>query len=176
MARLFVAIELPDQVKSELERVQPRPTAGLRIVTPNQMHLTLHFIGEADVDQTIAALTPVKNRQFALQLEGLGRFPPRGRANVLWAGVIENEELNKLYATVGTALGQIGFQPESSPYAPHITLARCAYKVNPNIADDFLERSHELVIPPIAVDGFTLFSSTIEADGPVYHREHWFAI
>lgn len=176
MARLFVAVELPDQVKSELARFQPRPAAGLRLVASSQMHLTLHFIGEADVDQTIAILAPVECPQFELHVEGLGRFPPRGRANTLWAGVAECEGLNQLHAAVGIALGKIGFEPESRPYAPHISLARCGYKVDPNIVNDFLERTHDLAISPIVVEGFALFSSTIEEAGPVYRREQWFPI
>ena len=47
MARLFVALDLPHAVTTKLVAHQPRPCSGIRLIPPSQMHLTLHFIGEA---------------------------------------------------------------------------------------------------------------------------------
>ncbi|MDB5392368.1 MAG: 2-5 ligase [Planctomycetaceae bacterium] len=176
MARLFVAIELPADTIVVLSRIQPRPTPGLRIAKPQQMHLTLHFIGDADIDPIVKALTMVKGRPFELQIERVGRFPPQGRASTLWAGVQANAELLVLHAAIGASLATTGFKPESRPFAPHITLARCSDKVRSNVVDEFLSEHDGFTLPPILITGFALFSSTMNDDGPVYRREGWFPI
>jgi 2'-5' RNA ligase len=175
MPRLFVAVELPSNVKQALARAQPRPTTGLRLVTPEQMHLTLHFIGEAQLDLIAAALTAVKCSPFEIGIEGVGRFPTQGRATTLWAGVTNEIALRRLHASVGEALAVTGYQPESRLFAPHITLARCGHRVPERLVDDFLSQPAELEPTRIPVEGFAVFSSTIIDDAPVYKREQWFA-
>lgn len=171
MPRLFVAIDLPASVTTELVRFLPPPTPGLRLVPSDQMHLTLHFIGEANIEPVAAALATVLVLPFEIQIQHVGRFPPTGRANVLWAGVRESLELLDLHAAVGNALATTGFQPESRTYAPHITLARCGHKVPVDLVNEFLETHQDLSLPPFQVTGFTLYSSTIIDDAPVYRRE-----
>jgi 2'-5' RNA ligase len=175
MPRLFVAVELPREVKEQLVRVQPRPATGLRLVQPDQMHLTLHFIGEAELDLIGAALAAVNCSPFEIEIEGVGRFPTQGRATTLWAGVTNEIALRRLHASVGEALAVTGYQPESRLFAPHITLARCGHRVLERLVDDFLSQPAKLEPTRIPVEGFTLFSSTIIDDAPVYKRERWFA-
>ena len=50
MARLFVAIDFPDEIKTALQQCQPLQQPGLRNTRRNQLHLTLHFLGESSVD------------------------------------------------------------------------------------------------------------------------------
>ena len=64
---------------SELSKVSPiRPRKGVRLVRRDQMHLTLHYIGNAGVGRVSAALQAVEAPAFALAFEGLGRFPSAG--------------------------------------------------------------------------------------------------
>lgn len=174
MPRLFVALDLPETVTQELARIQPPSVSGLRNVKSAQIHLTLHFIGEADIAIVAEALVPVSGRKFELTLNGVGKFPPVGKAKVLWVGVQDNAELLSLYAVIGNALGAVGFPIETRPYAPHITLARCGYKVPDRVVDKFLSQNHDFVLPPIPIEGFTLYSSRNVDDAPVYYRERWF--
>src|SRR5438067_4119547 len=105
MPRLFVAIA----VTQALAAIQPAPTAGVRLVARDQMHLTLHYLGEADRDRMANALREVAVPTFALTLEGIGQFGSTGGAVTLWVGVRESPELLKLHAAVATALGSEGF-------------------------------------------------------------------
>lgn len=174
MPRLFVALDLPESVTKELARIQPPPVSGLRNVKSDQIHLTLHFLGEADIAQVSDALAPVSGRKFELTLNGVGKFPPIGKAKVLWAGIRDNAELLSLHAVIGNALGAAGFPIETRPYAPHLTLARCGHKVPDSVVDKFLSQNHGFVLPPIPIEAFALYSSTNVDDAPVYHRERWF--
>ena len=125
MPKLFVAVDLPADVTAKLALLQPPRTAGVRLVRPGQMHLTLHYLGAASVARTAAALRTVAVPAFALAFEGVGRFPAAGGAVTLWAGVVPSAELLGLHSAVAAALATEGFRPESRPYTPHVSLARC---------------------------------------------------
>ena len=174
MPRLFVALDLPAAVTTKLARIQPPAVSGLRIVKPDQIHLTLHFIGEADVALVVEALSTVSGRHFELDLSGFGKFPPVGKAKVLWVGVRDNAELLSLYAVIGNALGAAGFPIETRPYSPHITLARCGQKFPIDVVDKFLAQNRGLTVPAIPIEGFALYSSTNVDDAPLYRCERWF--
>ena len=174
MPRLFVAIDLPAVVTAKLARNQPPPMAGVRLVEPGQMHLTLYFIGEADIGRMAAALQTVARPAFSLTLERFGRFPPTGKAVTLWAGVRDNAELRELHMAVAVALAVEGCRPEARRYSPHITLARCKPLVPAGVVTGFLAQAAFSLSVPVAA--FGLYSSTLVGDAPVYRRERLFPL
>lgn len=176
MPRLFVAVDLPAAVTAQLARNQPPPTAGMRLVEPGQMHLTLHYIGEADIERMAAALQAVAVPAFSLTLEGVGQFPPAGKAAILWAGVRDNAELLGLHAAVAIALAVEGYRPEARRYSPHITLAKCKPVVPAGVVAKFLTRHAAFSLPGVPVAAFGLYSSTLAGDAPVYRRERSFPL
>src|SRR5688572_9747027 len=126
MLRLFVAVDLPEEVRETLTTMQ-QGLAGARWVSRAQMHLTLHFLGEVSeetAERIHTALASVQADAFMMALRSTGTFPPKGAARVLWAGIEANPALTALHAAAGEALKQTGYQPEDRPYSPHITLAR----------------------------------------------------
>lgn len=175
MARLFVAIELPSEVTEALQRFQPSARRGVRLISLDQMHLTLHFIGEADVEPCAAALATVPCPRFELVLEGTGRFPAARGGSTLWVGVRESSKLHELHQAIARALIPCGFTPETRRYSPHITLARCGPETPNPVIDEFMEAGRNLFISGIPVQGFVLFSSDFTPGrSPVYHRERKF--
>lgn len=176
MPRLFVAIDLPAAVTAKLARQQPLPMDGIRLVEPSQMHLTLHYIGEADIERMALALQAVAVSAFSLTLEGVGRFPSAGNATILWAGVRENVELLGLHAAVAAALAITGYRPETRRYHPHITLARCKPLVPASVTAEFLARPAAFSLSEVPVVEFGLYSSTLFGDAPVYRRERSFPL
>ncbi len=174
MPRLFIAIELPPAITAELARLQPRPAPGLRLSSAEQMHITLHFLGEADVLPIKNALQSVAVPAFSLQLAGLGQFRSRGDNVALWAGVEVSEELLALHAGITAVLADAGTRLQSYRYKPHITLARCKPGMPAALIPAFLAQQFSL--PFIPVTGFGLYSSTLTKDGPLYCREQWFAL
>jgi RNA 2',3'-cyclic 3'-phosphodiesterase len=81
--RLFVAIDLPDEIKRGLQRRQPADVRGIRCTTPDQMHLTLHFLGETELPSTIDALGNVVAEPFSLRMTGVGKFGAANRGVIL---------------------------------------------------------------------------------------------
>lgn len=171
--RLFVAVDLPDDLKTTLLRLQTDiPTA--RWSNRHQMHLTLFFIGETDQIAAVkAALEKVQLAPFDWSLAGVGRFPPGKRQppRILWAGVEAPAALGALHAQVATALASLGFVTDERPFSPHITLARLKTNGPLPAVDAFLDQHRAFRAGPAAVSEFVLFSSELSPQGARYRRE-----
>ena len=132
--RAFLAIELPPQVKDALaslvEEIGRADIPGLRLVRPEGIHLTLKFLGDVPVDQVdsiVAALSQIagEHRPFTLRLGGVGVFPNRSSARVLWVGVEgEITPVLSLQRQIETALAALGFPRERRRFSPHLTVGR----------------------------------------------------
>jgi RNA 2',3'-cyclic 3'-phosphodiesterase len=131
--RLFAALDLDDSARLAVADVQAalrRTIEGdLRWVSPEQMHLTLVFVGEVPgsrVDGIVGSLAkPVSQVAFDITFTSLGAFPPRGAPRALWIGVGEGEAaLLALEREVVNRLKNVGVDAGSGSFRPHLTLAR----------------------------------------------------
>ena len=125
--RLFIAILLDEPCKSLLGMAQDCLRGGAvqgNFTRRENLHLTLAFLGETGrVDAVRAAMAEIHSPAFPLTLRGVGKFPRQG-GDVWWMGVSENPPLETLYRQLSEALRRRGFQLESRPFRPHLTLAR----------------------------------------------------
>jgi len=129
--RLFVAIEIPEDIRSalaafvnELRKAAPQA----KWVRPQNLHVTLKFLGHTDasnLDSIRAALKTIRARQpVTLEFRGLGFFPNEKRPRVFWAGMESSSNLQPLAAEIDRAMYKLGFPLEDRPFTPHLTLAR----------------------------------------------------
>lgn len=172
MYRLFVSIELPDDVKLALARLSG-DVPGARWLEPDEMHLTVRFIGEVDglvYDDVLAALDEVRVAPFELALRGVGHFPPRGEPRILWAGLERSDELRLLHDRVESALVRAGVEGERRKFSPHVTIARL--KGTPSRAvGSFLAMNGLFRATPFTVHEFHLYSSSLGAKRAVHRCE-----
>lgn len=116
MPRLFIAIPLPDEARDYLVAAQPPAVPGMRLLGREELHLTLHFLGEVtdpDSDAVRMALATVKANAFTITVNEISKFQREGRPQVLWAGVEDNAALAALHRCIGTVLADaLGFRPE----------------------------------------------------------------
>ncbi len=135
--RLFVALDSPEPVRrriaamqAELRRAAGRHADEVRWVAPENVHLTLQFLGAVPEERLEAlrgalAAAAAEARPLALELKGAGGFPSARRPRVVWAGVGgEVVALAGLAAGLGRRLAPLGFPPEDRPLSPHLTLGR----------------------------------------------------
>jgi 2'-5' RNA ligase len=175
--RCFVAVPLPDSLRDGLDRaVAParRIDAGVRWTRPAQWHLTCKFLGDVApgaVEPLRAALAAIDPpAPFRLAIEGLGRFPERGRPRVFWAGVTGDvAAFAALARAVETALAPLGFPRERRAFNPHLTLARV--KHGRGLRE--LEAEWQRLAPEIAfelpeISTFRLYRSTLDPAGAVH--------
>ncbi|MDA0662460.1 MAG: RNA 2',3'-cyclic phosphodiesterase [Proteobacteria bacterium] len=126
MIRLFAALALPDDLRARLAGMQGR-IDGARWVAPENMHITLRFIGEvseAVAGDIVEALEDLRCPGFPVTLTGAGRFGSGDRTRAIWVGVERTPEIVGLHARIDRALIRIGLAPEGRKYIPHMTLAR----------------------------------------------------
>ncbi|MBK9374543.1 MAG: RNA 2',3'-cyclic phosphodiesterase [Holophagales bacterium] len=187
MIRAFVAVPVEDPVvKRRLAgaRSLVPPLPGLRWIPESQLHFTLKFLGEIEEERVAAAKaatsaaivaiaaaravteSPVPAAPFRLGLEGLGAFPSRGSARVLWAGCGDGADaLSALASAVEEAFTAAGFRREERPFSPHLTLAR----VKDPDTGRRLARALETVPPEpfgvVSVSSLVLFRSELTSRG-----------
>ncbi len=176
MIRLFVALELPESVRTRLSMLQGG-VPGARWATDEQLHLTLRFIGEVDDDvarDIDDALAGIRAPAFALELAGVGEFGGKN-PRALWAGVRSSDALLHLQKKVETALQRMGLPAEERKFSPHVTLARLKAAPREKVVQ-FLTHHALFASGPFNVDHFVLFSSHLGSGGSVYHAERTYRL
>ena len=147
---------------------------GVRWLAPEQMHLTLSFLGNVhgDVEEALKKnLKAIEWKSFFLPLLGVGVFPGKGRPNVIWIGVGRGHpHLFQLHKRVQEAAIESGLEPDLRSFHPHITLARCR-DVSPESVRPFLRAHTAFDAGMIHVETFCLNSSTLTPAGSFYTRE-----
>lgn len=164
--RLFVAVEIPGKIKEKIIELQKNFEQRLNDISwvkPENMHLTLVFLGEADYNQIpniIACLERIKDDAFEISLAEIGGFPNLNKLHTLWVGVKENSAINDLHEKISKSLGELNFNLDDRKFFPHITFGR-------------LKRPKTLKkLPSIQIDlgsfgtkEFILFDSTLTRGG-----------
>ena len=138
-AHFFFAISLPEEAKREVKKIcsfvqQEFPFR--RWVHYEDYHITLAFLGAASNDKLEEAKRIVKERlngqkAFSLHINQLGVFGKEDTPRIFWADTAKEERLMMIRDIVFSACLQAGFELETRPFKPHITLARNWAGINP---------------------------------------------
>jgi 2'-5' RNA ligase len=180
--RVFLAVDVDDRVRvgigALIERLrEPIDRAGGRQrrigwVSPDRVHVTLHFIGELTESRVGELATAVKRplevAPFDLALGGLGLFPPRGRPRVLWVGVERGGAgLGQVHEEMAKRLVALGLPVEERAFSPHVTLARFR-EPGPMAVRSVIESAGPSHIGTSRVTSVTLYQSRLGAGGATY--------
>jgi 2'-5' RNA ligase len=175
--RLFIALALPDDLKERLAGLQ-RGVKEARWVKPENLHLTLRFLGELDGHQARdvdAALASLGGEAFSMRLAGLDCFGDGRKLRALWVGVEDPEPVKHLQAKAERAVQQAGIAPNGRKFKPHVTLARFKKAPSPDLSS-YLQ-SHSLFrSEPFPVTEVILFSSFLAREGSIYRPEARYAL
>lgn len=178
--RTFIAIELPMAIKdylSSLQDVLRASGADVKWVKPNNIHLTLKFLGEID-DKKIAEVTRVletvagAEKSFSIRLKSIGAFPNTNFPRVIWAGIDKGDnETKRIAAMLEERISGIGIPKENRPFSTHITIGRSRSGLNriklaPML--NTLKDNPDKEGLEFKASKITLFKSTLAPSGPVY--------
>ena len=173
MLRLFTAVPIPFDVAETLRRRQTG-LPGAKWRGAEHLHITLAFYGEVDerrADDLAAELARIPGGPFDIELKGVGAFGDAHRSHTLWAGLEPSERLNVLAGRCKSAGERAGVAMEPRLYRPHLTLAYLKTQTNPDRIGAWITSHNLLHSPPIRVDRFGLYSSTLTDDGSFYELE-----
>lgn len=172
--RTFIAIHLTDEIRQEIERtigfLSPR-ARGVRWVSPENLHLTLRFLGDVEEKRMPEVCEAVSTAAgevppFAIRVGDFGAFPGLDRPKVLWIGVEgDTVTLGELQRRVETELVRRGFPEEDRPFSPHLTVGRTVR-----------DRRASVPVPPAAITPgpemtvreVFVIKSDLRPEGPVY--------
>ncbi len=131
--RCFIAIVLPETVQKKIAELQDElRRCGLKFkwVAPENIHLTLKFLGEITNEQanevaSVLETTAAATEAFDLSIEGIGQFPPKGTPRVVWLGAQgDTDPLAELESRIREGLDRAGIPYDKKPFHPHLTIAR----------------------------------------------------
>lgn len=132
--RLFVACEVPDDVKESIggiiDELRNRSGTAVRWIRPEGVHVTLKFLGEVPVKKLPSIKLAIQeavvgHSPFELEFSNIGTFGGREGLRIMWVGIAGDVlRLEALVRAVNAALAVVGFEPERRPFRPHLTLGR----------------------------------------------------
>jgi 2'-5' RNA ligase len=177
--RLFIAIELPPEIrqtiKQHITRLQAAcPDVRASWTRAENLHLTLKFFGDVAVnrvDTLSQALmrAAAQTTEFDLLFEGCGVFPPRGKPNVLWIGISPETAPSclRLYQAIEEECANVGFKRDERKFHPHLTIARLRH---PAGARDLANLHQATEFEPVAlrVGSVCLIRSELSSAGSRY--------
>jgi 2'-5' RNA ligase len=141
MTRTFIALELNEALQSHLAgviRQVARLLPRVRWVDPSGIHLTLAFLGELDdaqLERAIEAATLAARQvqPFTYSLTRLDIFGSPRQPRVVWMGIEESSgSLARLHSILQQELARSGFETDTRPFSPHLTLARVKAPLPPD--------------------------------------------
>ncbi len=176
MKRLFVAVKLePDKDFIATYQALRKPLVLERIkwVEPQNMHLTLKFLGKTPDEQKPqlhAALLAVASRhaEFELQLNKTGIFGSSYHPRVIWLGDDDSQEIRQLGEDMLNSLDAAGFPRDRQNFVPHLTLGRIKQINNKKHFQKVMDRFRSAFSLSVNVKEFVLYQSILKPDGPVY--------
>jgi len=171
--RSFIATGEPTPAALKLLDELRTVKADLKPVKPENMHLTLKFLGEISegrVDEISDVLTDCLSSfsAFDVSLKGVGVFPNLKRIRVVWVGYDKNrEKLVGMNNSIEGALSKIGFQREHR-FHPHLTLARVRSPRKQDELISFVKKYESTPFGEIKIKSVDLMQSTLTPKGPIY--------
>lgn len=178
--RLFIATPLPGEIEDYLAEIidDLRPEGrAVKWVKAANIHVTLRFLGETDesllpqlkalIDQTAQGQPAV-----ATAVAGVGAFPNLRRPRVFWVGLGQGiEPLAEMAERIELAVRELGFEPETKRFKPHLTIGRVRRDGDARSLAQVVE-SYRLEPRRFSLNSIVLFQSTLTPQGPIYRRLH----
>lgn len=178
--RLFIAINFTAKDRQRIysaARKMREAELPVRWVEPDQLHLTLKFLGEvrperaARVKEAVARVAE-KTKPFEMSLGGAGAFPTMRRPKTVWLGVEASAELRCLKHDLEWELAPLGFDREVRAFHPHVTLGRATDQSRAGDFRDFEALVNDMTFErEVAVRGVDVMESHLSARGARYDKE-----
>ena len=173
MIRLFVALKIPDTVKSEIFKhcyAASENPSEYRWETENKIHLTLKFIGEVKEEflpQIVDELEFIKNySSFDCKISRFGFFFRDNEAKILWCNIETDDSIISLVDELNSRLEKFEIEVEKRKFKGHLTLLR----IKKQVTENFIKRIKEYKFNPVVFNSseVALIQSVLKPGGSEY--------
>ena len=175
--RTFIAIKLTPEIISNISRVQEelkRTSAQVKWVKPENIHLTLKFLGHVTPEELEKVKITTKETlgpfaPFEMGVASLGAFPKIKYPRVIWVGIDGGrEELKRIAFSIEENLSKIGFAKEKRPFSPHLTLGRVKSSKGRERLIEAFTKLKASNLGNMRVTQISVMKSELKPQGPIY--------
>jgi len=174
--RSFIAFDIDNELVvrrlSEIQGMLVNTGANLKLVKPQNIHVTMRFLGNITlhmVDLIHEEMKQVSFTPFDIELKGLGAFPSLRYARVVWTGIRKGaDELVNVFNQLEPRLRKLGFKPDRKGFSPHLTIARVRTGRHKAELVKCVEELADYEFGVIKADCLRLKKSVLTPKGPIY--------
>ena len=174
--RSFVAFDIDNELMvrrmSEVQGMLVNTGANLKLVKPQNIHVTMRFLGNIPppmVDLIHEEMKQISFASFEIELRGLGAFPSLRYARVVWAGIRKGaDELVNVSNQLESRLRRLDFKPDRKGFSPHLTIARVRTGRHKAELVKCVEDLADYEFGVIKADCLRLKKSVLTPKGPIY--------
>ena len=174
--RAFFSFDIENQtIMRRLTQVQDMlfsSGADLKSVKPQNIHLTIRFLGDISLTMVDAIYEEMKQLSFppfTVELHGLGAFPKLNYPRVVWAGITKGaDELKDVFGQLEPRLRGLGFKPDSKGFSPHLTIARVRTGRNKVQLVKVIHELENYEFGTVKAECLKLKKSDLTPRGPIY--------
>lgn len=166
--RCFLAAEIPEEIKKKVAQLEKEmQQLGIRFVSPENVHITLKFLGNVSkqkLEHIEKLLKTVSFASFSFRIAGIGFFPSEKNPKVIWLGAA-SKELQMLAEKINTLLKK-DFEEES--FTAHLTIGRVKGKIDKEKLQVVAKKYAETIFGTVLCDRFALKRSILGKKGSTY--------
>ena len=172
--RGFIAVDIDVFPKLlEFEKEIKETGANVKLVEPENVHITLKFLGDTNESQIGEIDKIMKDAvkgvdPFNIQLKGAGVFPNQNYIKVIWVGIKQGEPIGLIASKIDEQLSKMGFKKEKRGFSPHLTIARVKSAKGKDEILHVIEKYGDVLFVDIRVDSIKLKKSDLTPKGPIY--------
>lgn len=173
--RIFIAINLPDEVKNRLAKIPEQwPDLPVRWTKPEHLHITLAFVGYVTDEQVpeiaeVAREIAKKHQPFSLSLMRIETGPPGRPARMIWASGAESAELTAMKNDLENQLACFRHKSayQYKTFHPHVTLARVIQEAGniKKVKQQFIPENVNIIL---SVQSIEIMESALKRSGAEY--------
>jgi len=174
--RSFIAFDIESEAARKnlatMQNLLAQTGADLKLVEPQNIHVTVRFLGDitpATAERIFTEMQQIQFTPFDVQITGLGAFPDLSYPRVVWAGITEGaEQLKIIFNQLESRLWNLGFAADPKGFNPHLTIARVKSGRNKSQLTEFIAKNTNYAFGAIKAECLKLKRSDLTPRGPVY--------
>jgi 2'-5' RNA ligase len=172
--RGFIAIDIATtpHILSFEKEIQ-KTGADVKLVEPNNIHITIKFLGDTDENHIDAIEQSMKEsvlgvNPFPITLKGTGVFPNQNYLKVIWIGILDEGHIKTISQTIDNKLALLGFKKENRGFSPHLTIGRVRTAKKKEQLLSVVAHQKETEFAVQTVQSLYLKKSELTPQGPIY--------